>query len=79
METVVELFNEDLFSHPRIPHVFSIPCLMTHLCRRQLSKDVDVLLTINVGTSFLTCSMHESLVLLIILTLLMFQTTEVPG
>ena len=75
----MEVCNEDYLAHPHIPHVFSIPHLMTHLCRRQLSKDVDVLLTINVGTSFLTCSMHESLVLLTILTLLMFQTTEVPG
>ena len=49
METVVEVFNEDRLSHPHIPHVFAIPRLMTHLWRRQLSKDADVLFTINVG------------------------------
>ena len=67
METVVELFNEDRLAHPHTPHVFSIPCLMTHLCRRQLSKDTDVLFTINVGPFFLLYSMHEALVLLILL------------
>ena len=52
METVVEVSNEDRLAHSYIPHVFAIPSLMTHLCRSQLSKDVDVLFTINVGPSF---------------------------
>ena len=69
IETVVGVFNEDLLVHPHIPHVFSIPHLMTHLCRRQLSKDVDVLFTINVGLSFWTYSIHEPLIVLIILPL----------
>ena len=52
METVVELFNEDCLSHPHILHVFAIPCLMAHSWRRQLSKDADVLFTINMGHPF---------------------------
>ena len=69
METVVEVFNEDSLAHHHIPHVFAIPRLMTHLQRRQLSKDVDVLFTINVGTYFWPSSMHEPLIVLIVLPL----------
>ena len=39
-------------AHPHTPHVFAIPCLMTHLWRSQLSKGADVLFTIDVGPSF---------------------------
>ena len=52
METVVELFNGDRLVHPHILHVFSISCVITHLWRKQLSKDVDVLFTVNVGLYF---------------------------
>ena len=38
---------------------------MTHMCRRQLSKNVDVLFTINVGRSFWPCYMHEPIIVLI--------------
>ena len=69
METVVEVFNEDCLAHPHTPHVFAIPRLMTHLWRWQLSKDVDVLFSINAGPSFWPRSMHEPLVVLIVLTL----------
>ena len=69
METVVELFNEDCLAHPHIPHVFAIPRLMTHLCRKQSYNDTDVLFTINAGPYFWPCSMHEPLIVLIVLTL----------
>ena len=49
METVVGLFNRFFLAHPHIPHVFAIPRLMTHLWRRQLSKNADLLFTINLG------------------------------
>ena len=29
MATVVELFNDDRLPHPKIPHVFCVPQLMT--------------------------------------------------
>ena len=35
METVVEVFNEDLLAHPNTPHVFDIPRLITRLQRKQ--------------------------------------------
>ena len=41
IETVVEVFNEDRLIHPHILHVFAIPCLMTQMWRRQLSKDAN--------------------------------------
>ena len=65
METVFELYNENRLEHPHTPHVFAIPRLRTHLWRKQLSKDTDVLFTVNVGSSFWTCSMHEPLIVLI--------------
>ena len=69
METVVKLFNEDCLAHPHIPHVFTIPRLMTHLWRKNSSKDADVLFTINVGPSSWPCYIHEPLILLIVLPL----------
>ena len=65
IETVVELFNEDRLAHPHIPHVFAIPHLITHLWRKILPKDADVLFTVNVGPYLSPCSMHEPLIVLI--------------
>ena len=42
---------------------------MTHLWRNQLSKDVDVLFTVNVGLYFWPCFMYETPIVLIILSL----------
>ena len=68
-ENVVELLNEDCLSHPHTSHVFYIPRLMKHLCRKQLSKDADIFFTVNVGPYFWTYSMHEPLTMLIVLPL----------
>ena len=46
METVMELFNEDRIAHPQNPHVFVVPRLMTHLWRKNLGKDADVMFTV---------------------------------
>ena len=69
MEKVVEVFNDDCLAHLHIPHVFAIPRLMTHLWRRKLSKDADVLFTIDMGPSSWPFSMHEPLIVLIVLSL----------
>ena len=79
METVVEVSNEDPLANPHTPHIFAISRLMNHLWRRQLSKDAEVLFTINKGPSYWPCSMHEPIIVLIFCLWLMFQTTEVPG
>ena len=66
---MVELSNEDGLAHPHILRVFDIPHLMTHLWRNQLSKDMYVLFTLNVGPSFWPQYMHEHLIVLIVLPL----------
>ena len=78
MEMVVELFNEDHLAHPHILHVFVVPRLMTHLWRKQLSKDADVTFTVKAGSSFWPCSMHEPLTVLIVLPLVHIQQYSGP-
>ena len=46
---LMELFNDDRVAHPWHPHVFAVPRLMTHLWRKQLSKDADLMFTVTVG------------------------------
>ncbi len=52
METVLELFCHDWMAHPQRPHVFVVPRLMTHLWRKNLGKDTDVLFTVPAGANF---------------------------
>ncbi|KAL7530331.1 hypothetical protein ACHAXR_005038 [Thalassiosira sp. AJA248-18] len=67
METVVELFNEDRLAHPKIPHVFAIPRLMTHLWRKHIRKDADLAFEVAPGAPFWPKTMHEPLILFVIL------------
>eukprot|EP00956_Cyclotella_meneghiniana_P002842 scaffold3367_cov32-Cyclotella_meneghiniana.AAC.1 len=69
METVIERFNEDRLVRPHLPHVFVVPRLMTHLWRKQLSKDADVIFTVESGPEFWPREMHEPLIVLIVLPL----------
>ena len=69
METVMELFNEDRLTHPHIPHLFFVPCLMTHLWQKQLGKDADLMFHVKPGACFWPKSMHEPLYVAIILPL----------
>ena len=34
MEVAIELLWEDKLAHPQWPHVFVVPCFMTHMWRR---------------------------------------------
>jgi hypothetical protein len=52
METALELFGDDRLAHPQWPHVFVIPRLMTHLWRKNLGKDADVLFTVPAACHF---------------------------
>jgi hypothetical protein len=69
METALELFSEDRLVNPHIPHVFCVPRLMMHLWQKQLSKDSDVIVTLNLnaGNPFWPLHMHEPLHILIVL------------
>ena len=69
METVVELFNEDRLAHPEMSHVFVVPRLMTHLFRRSLGKDADLMFEAASGSWFWPLSMHEPLIVIIVLPL----------
>jgi hypothetical protein len=69
MSTVLELFNDDRLARPHFPHVFVVPRLMTHLWRKQLSKDADLIFTVSCGPSFWPKEMHEPLIVLIVLPL----------
>ena len=69
METVVELFNDDRLAHPKIPHVFCVPRLMTHLWRKALEKDADLVFRVDAGAPFWPKSMHEPLNILVVLPL----------
>ena len=52
METVVEMFREDHLAHPWLTHVFVIPWLMTHLWRKDLGKDADVIFLLKLAVPF---------------------------
>ena len=67
MEVVMEVFNEDRIAHPRNPHVFVIPRLMTHLWRKNLGKDADLMFTVESNVNFWGSSQHEPLIFAIVL------------
>ena len=66
METVMELFNEDRLMNPHLPHIFAVPRLMTHLWRKALSKDADLMFSVESGTPFWPTHMHEPLIIAIV-------------
>ena len=69
IETVVEVFNDDRLVHPNIPDVFCVSRLMTHLWRKALSNDGDLLFTVAVGNLFWPKCMYEPLFILVVLPL----------
>ena len=69
METALELFGDDRLAHPQWPHVFVIPHLMTHLWRKNLGKDADVLFTVPAGVPFWTAGQFEPLIVAIVFPL----------
>ena len=52
METIMEVFYEDRMAYPHQAHVFIIPRLMTHMWRKHLGKDTDIMMTITSGGHF---------------------------
>lgn len=78
MLTVLELFNDDRMTKPHLPHVFVVPRLMTHLWRKQLTKDADVVFTVQCDSSFWPAEMHEPLVVLIVFPLTFVDSYKGP-
>ena len=48
----MEVFNEDWIVHPRNPHVFAVTRLMSHLWRKNLGNDTDMLWVVSTGDHF---------------------------
>ena len=69
METIMEVFNEDRIAHPWNPHVFVVPRLMTHLWRKHLGKDADLILTVTLGEKFWGKPQHEPLIVTVVIPL----------
>ena len=74
METIMEVFNEDRMAHHCRAHIFVVPRLMTHLWRKQLGKDSDVLMNIAAGDYFWDKFQHKPLMLIIVLPFAYVET-----
>ena len=73
MEVALELLTEDRLAHPHWPHVFLVPRLMTHLWRRDLGKEADILFNIPAGVPFWGARLYEPL------TVVLFPLSHVPS
>ncbi|KAL3786657.1 hypothetical protein ACHAW5_001375 [Stephanodiscus triporus] len=69
METALDLFRDDRMAQPQWPHVFVIPRLMTHMWRKDLGKDADVLFTVPAGVSFWASGQFEPLIVALVFPL----------
>jgi hypothetical protein len=74
MEVALELLVEDRLAHPHWPHVFLVPRLMTHLWRRDLGKEADILFNIPAGMPFKGARLYEPLMVAIL-----FPLSRVPN
>ena len=54
MEVALELLCKDRLTHPQWPHVFVVSHLMTHLWRKDLMKNADLLFTVPAQVLFWT-------------------------
>jgi hypothetical protein len=70
MEVALELLCEDRLAHPQWPHVFVVPRLMTHMWRKDLMKNADLLLTVPAQVPFWTAGQFEPLIVAIVLPLM---------
>ena len=69
MEVAIELLWEDRLAHPQWPHVFCVPRLMTHMWRRDLGKNADILFVVPVGVPFWGADQFEPLIVVIVFPL----------
>ncbi len=69
MEVAVELLWEDKLAHPQWPHVFVVPRFMTHMWRRDLGKNADILFTVPARVPFWGGSQFKPLLVAIVFPL----------
>ena len=69
MEVAIELLWEEKLAHPQWPHVFVVPRFMTHMWRRDLGKNADILFTVPAGVPFWGGNQFEPLIVAIIFPL----------
>ena len=78
MLTVLEMFNNDRMANSHLPHVFAVPRLMTHLWRKQLVKDTDLVFTVPCDTSFWPMDMHAPLIIIVTLPIAFVRSYHGP-
>jgi hypothetical protein len=69
MEVVLELFCKDRLAHPYWPHVFVVPHLMTHLWRKDLINNADLLFMVPAQVPFWTSGQFKPLIGAVMLSL----------
>jgi hypothetical protein len=69
MEVVMELLSKDHLAHPQWPHVFVVPCLMTHFWRKDLMKSANLYFTMPAELPFWAPSQFEPLIVAVNLPL----------
>ncbi len=74
MEVTLELLTEDKSTHSQWPHVFLVPCLMTHLWRRDLGKEADIRFNVPASVPFWGAWQYKPLTVAIL-----FPLSHVPS
>ena len=69
MEVVIELLWEDKLAHSQWPHVFVVLCFMTHMWRRDLGKNADILFNVPAGVPFWVGTQFEPQIVAIVFPL----------
>ena len=69
MKVVLELLCKDRLAHSQWPHVFVVPRLMTHLWRKDLMQNVDILFTVPAQVPVWTSGQFKPLIVAVILPL----------
>jgi hypothetical protein len=67
MEVALECLAEARHKRPHVAHVVVAPRLMTHMWRKQIGKDADLLFTVPVGVPFWEKHQHEPLIVCLLL------------
>ena len=67
MGVALECLAEARHKRPHVAHIIMAPWLMTHMWRKQIGKDADLLFTVPVGVPFWGKHQHEPLIVCLLL------------